>query len=180
MADAEKTDGEEKKPSLMKKLMLPVVMSLVVAGIAIGALHYFGVIKLGGEPEMAATAEGEEGAEGDMEPEGSKAGMPAFFFSFYPDMLVTMSSGSSTHYLKLKIDVMARDEELVAAVEQFHPIMRNNLIKLFQEVTYELASSPEGLETLQAMAAEEVKRVLKKYHGPSDIEGVYFTSFVVQ
>ena len=180
MADEEKPGVEEKKPSLIKKLMLPLVLSLAVTGGTLGALSFLGIVQLGGEPEMAAAVAGEEGAAAATPMAGSEAGKPAFFFTFYPDMLVNLASGSQTHYLKLKIDVMARDEDVVAAVEQFHPIMRNNLIKIFQEVDYEIVASPQGIEALQKIAAEEVTRVLKKYHGPSEIEGVYFTSFVVQ
>ncbi len=44
MADEETTDGgEEQKPSLIKKLMMPVALSLVTVGIAVGALNFFGV-----------------------------------------------------------------------------------------------------------------------------------------
>ncbi len=179
MADEETKDGgEEKKPSMIKKLMLPVVMSLVVAGGAIGALNFFGIISIGAKPEMVESMEEEEGAESEMV--GAKAGMPAFFFTLYPDMLVALTKNGKSRYLKLSIQVMSREEDVVAGVEQYHPIIRNNLLKLFQEVEFDLVASPQGIEALQEIAAVEVKRVLKQYHGPSAIEGVYFTSFVVQ
>ena len=184
MADEETTDGgEEPKPSMIKKLMMPLVLSFVTAGIAIGALNFFGVISFGDKAEVAEGMEGEEGAEGADDKEamvGSKAGMPAFFFTLYPDMLVALTNNGKSRYLKLTIQVMSREEEVVAGVEQYHPIIRNNLLKLFQEVDFDLVASPQGIEALQGIAAEEIERVLKQYHGPSAVEGVYFTSFVVQ
>ncbi|MEM7081986.1 MAG: flagellar basal body-associated FliL family protein [Pseudomonadota bacterium] len=186
MAEEEASAGEEAKPSLIKRLMLPVILSLVVAGAAVGGLSFFGIISFGPPPadamaEEGGASEGSEGADGgDDMGDGAAAGSPAFFFSFYPDMLVTLGRGEGSHYLKLKIDVMARDEEVIKGVEQFHPILRNNLIKLFQEVDYATVAGSEGVETLQTIAFDEITRVLKQYHGSNQIEGVYFTSFVVQ
>ncbi len=181
MADDETKDGgEEQKPSMIKKLMMPLVLSLVTAGIAIGALNFFGVISIGGKAEMAEGMEGEEGADGEEAVASGKAGMPAFFFKLYPDMLVALTNNGKSRYLKLTIEVMSREETVVEGVEQYHPIIRNNLLKLFQEVDFDLVSSPQGVEALQEIAAEEIERVLKQYHGPNAIEGVYFTSFVVQ
>ena len=180
MAEEQATEGaEEQKPSLIKKLMLPLVLSLVVSGGVVGALMFFGVISMG-QPADTAEMDGEELAEVDTTASDKEAGSPAFFFSFYPDFLINLDANGKSHYLKVSIDVMSRDEEVIAGVELYHSILRNNILMLFKDVGYDTVNSNEGVESMQAMAAEEIRRVLKKYHGKNSIEGVYFTSFVVQ
>jgi len=184
MAKDETKDGEEQKPSMIKKMMIPLVVLLVGGGGGVFALDFFGIISLKGEKEETAQSMEGEASAGSAESSsgmgGSKAGMPAFFFTLYPDMLVALTKDGRSRYLKLTIEVMSRDQTVVAGVEQYHPIIRNNLLKLFQEVEFDLLSSPEGVEALQTIAHEEIERVLQEYHGPSALEGVYFTSFVVQ
>ena len=75
---------------------------------------------------------------------------------------------------------MSRDEDAIKGVEEYHAIMRNNILKLFQQVKYETVKGQEGMESMQKIALDEVRRVLKQYYGNDDVEGVYFTSFVVQ
>ena len=189
MADEEQNTEAEteteptKKPSLIKKLMMPLAVGVVVAGVAIGALSFLGVISFGSGEAMEVAADGEESADGESieamaSPES--AGSPAFFFSFYPDMLVNFTVDGNPHYLKVSIDVMSRDEEAIKGVEEYHSIMRNNLLKIFQTVEFATVGGKNGIDSLQVIARDEIRRVLTKYHGTNDVEGVYFTSFVVQ
>ena len=184
MDEAAEAEAEAPKPSAIKKLMLPVVVALVMTGGTIGALQAFGVISFGSGEAPSAAAEGEgaegEGAEGDDAPSPESAGKPAYFFSFYPDMLVNFTADGQPHYLKLSIDVMSRNEDVIKGVEEYHSIMRNNLLMLFQKVQFDTVRSDEGIAEMQKLALDEIKRVLKQYHGENDVEGVYFTSFVVQ
>lgn len=180
MAEEQGKEGaEEQKPSLIKKLMLPIVLSLVVSGGVIGALKIFGVISIGG-PAVTGEVDGEEPADEAMTVSDKDAGSPAFFFTFYPDFLVNLDANGKSHYLKVSIDVMSRDEDVIAGMELYHSILRNNILMLFKDVSYDTVNSNEGVVSMQAMASEEIRRVLKKYHGKNSIEGVYFTSFVVQ
>jgi len=173
--------GEVQKTSAIKKIMVPIAIGLVMTGIALGALHFLGLISIGGEAQsQTGDAAVEEAAEDDEMASPDTAGSAAFFFSFYPDMLVNFTSDGRAHYLKVSIDVMSRDEDAIKGVEEYHSIMRNNILKLFQQVQYETVKGTEGMESMQEIALQEVKRVLKQYHGNNNVEGVYFTSFVVQ
>ena len=169
--------GQEQKASPIKKMLVPALASLVVLGVALGALNFFGIISFG---EQAPPAEVVEEAEGEETPSPESAGSPAYFFSFYPDMLVNFTADGRAHFLKVKIDDMSRDEDAIKGVEEYHSIMRNNLLMLFQQVKFETVNSQQGISEMQALALAEIKRVLKQYHGENDVEGVYFTSFVVQ
>lgn len=176
MADDDAKDGEEKKPSMIKSLLVPLVTSLIAAGATVGGLGFMGVVNFGEQPPVAEAGAMEGGENGGE----MAAGSPAFFFTFYPDMLIRLPAGKKSHYLKLSVEVMSRQEEVVTGIEQYQPIIRNNLLKMFQEVDHSIVMGPNGVEELQIMAAEEIREVLKKYHGNDSIEGVYFSSFVVQ
>ena len=182
-AEVESTElADAPKVSLIKKMIVPLVIAVAITGITLGALSFLGVISLAKPAEETATTvdaadEEGKGADGAV---SAKAGTPAFFFSFYPDLLVNFQADGKAHYLKATIDVMSHDEEAIKGVEEYHSIMRNNLLKLFQQVEFQSVNGSEGMELMQAIALEEIKRVLKIYSGNTDIEGVYFTSFVVQ
>lgn len=183
MAEESKDEAQEPvKASPVKKLLVPVAVAVVMTGGALGALQAFGIISFGAAPAATAKVDagGTEGAEGENAPSPESAGKPAYFFSFYPDMLVNFTADGQPHYLKLSIDVMSRNEDVIKGVEEYHAIMRNNLLMLFQKVQFETVRSDEGIAEMQQLALDEIKHVLKQYHGENDVEGVYFTSFVVQ
>lgn len=171
--------AEAPKKSLIKKLLLPVLLIGITAGGTVGGLMFTGM--LGGESAPAAAVDGEAVPEGDAPPApAADAGGPAFFFTLYPDLLVNFTADGQPHFLKVTIDVMAREEDVIKGVEEYHSIVRNNLLRAFQQVEFETVESQQGIDSMRALALEEIEKVLATYHGSSDIEGVYFTSFVVQ
>jgi len=176
--DAETEDQDAKKPSLIKKLMIPVLLVAVSAGGTFGGLKFSGMLA---EPEPKE-AEGEmaEGEESEEMAANSQVGKPAFFFTLYPDLLVNFQADGRSAYLKLAIDVMSHDEEVIQGVEAYQAIVRNNLLSAFQNINFNTAERQAGIESMRTLAMEEIKTVLTQYHGKSAVEGVYFTSFVLQ
>jgi flagellar FliL protein len=59
-------------------------------------------------------------------------------------------------------------------------VIRNNLILLFSEQTYETLSSREGKRKLADAALEEVRKILREQSGNASVEALYFTTFVMQ
>ncbi|MEO1576438.1 MAG: flagellar basal body-associated FliL family protein [Pseudomonadota bacterium] len=180
MADDETPEDGEKKPSLVKKLLIPVVLVAISSGATFAGLKFTGML----DPAPAAAQDGAEGTgEGGDDSAtagGNHVGKPAHFYTLYPDLLVNFSSDGRPAYLKLSVDIMAHDEGVIAGVEQFQAIIRNNLLSAFQDVEFNSAERTESIEALRELATEEIRSVLKNYHGNANIEGVYFTSFVVQ
>jgi len=177
MAEAAVVEITETKPSLVKKLMIPLVLAIVSSGATFAGLKFSGLI---GKPAAEASADmpGEEGAATSAA--GPNVGKPAFFFTLYPDMLVNFTSDGRPAYLKLKIDVMSHDEKVIEAVEEYLAIVRNNLLTAFQQVDFDSSNRQQSIEQMRELALNEIKTVLANYHGNDDVEGVYFTSFVVQ
>lgn len=179
MADDAATEGqEEAKPSLIKKLALPLIMAVVASGGTFGALKFTGKL----DPPPPEAAEGmETGAPAPVPMTGaSHVGKPAFFFTLHPDLLVNFNADGRPAYLKLAVDIMSHDEEVIKGVEEFQAIIRNNLLSAFQAVNFDTVKRQESIEAMRELALQETRGVLAQYYGSQDVEGVYFTSFVVQ
>ena len=180
MADEENAEEGAQKPSLVKKIAIPLVLVLISSGATFAGLKFTGMLD--------AAPEGEEGMDGMQAampapmPAGdtNHVGKPAHFYTLYPDLLVNFSSDGRPAYLKLSVDVMAHDESVIAGVEQFQAIIRNNLLAAFQTIDFDSTQRAESIESMRELAIEEIREVLTSYHGDANIEGVYFTSFVVQ
>jgi len=180
MADDAATEGqEEAKPSLIKKLAFPLGLAILSSGGTFAGLKFSGLLDPA-PPEVVdeATMEGEEATPAASS--GNHVGKPAFFFTLYPDLLVNFSSDGRPAYLKLAVDVMSHDEEAIKGVEEFQAIIRNNLLSAFQAVDFDSAKRQESIEAMRELALEETRGVLAEFYGEGKIEGVYFTSFVVQ
>ena len=177
MAEAAVAENTETKPSLVKKLMIPLILAIVSSGATFAGLKFSGLLD---KPATAAPAEG-TAEDGTAPPApGQHAGKPAFFFTLYPDMLVNFTADGRPAFLKLKIDVMSHDEKVIEAVEEFQAIVRNNLLSAFQEVDFDTSNRQQSIQEMRDLALAETRAVLANYHGNADVEGVYFTSFVVQ
>ncbi len=184
MADEPVTEDQEEqpaKPSLVKKLALPLVLVAVSSAATFGGLKFSGMLDASPPAEIAEGEAGEDGEEGeDMDAPSAMAGQPAFFYKIYPDMLVNFMSDGRPAFLKLQIEVMAHDEEVIQGVELYQAIVRNNLLAAFAQINFDSAQHQQSITSMRELAHAEIKAVLKQYHGNSKIEGVYFTSFVVQ
>ena len=82
--------------------------------------------------------------------------------------------------MQLRVKLMSRDPEIIEVVEQYKPILRNNLLLLFSSQKFEDVVTREGKEKLLEQALEEVNRTLFEEAGSDGVEAVYFTSFVAQ
>jgi flagellar FliL protein len=82
-------------------------------------------------------------------------------------------------FLQISMEVMARDQKAIDAVQKNAPLIRNNLLLLMSNRNYQSLMSREGKEKLRQEALAEIRAVEKKEGGP-DIEDLLFTSFVVQ
>lgn len=75
---------------------------------------------------------------------------------------------------------MSRDSAALDAVRLHMPIIRHNLINLFNAQLLLVFEDPTGIEQLRQLATEEVQLVLRNEIGRDGIEEVLFTTFVMQ
>jgi len=122
---------------------------------------------LAGEP-VAENADAEE------------AKAPPQYLALDPPLVVSFEDRSAIRFLQVTVEVMARDEESIQAVQTHTPVIRNNLLMLMGGQTLSDLTKTEGKEKLRQAALAEVQRILTENTGKPGIEDLYFTSFVVQ
>jgi len=172
MADEENVEDapEEKGGGIMKMAIFGV------AGIALMAIGIFAgpVVKnLISPPEEVAAESTEEGAE---EPSG-----PPIYQSLHPPLVVNVKDEQgNTHFMQITMEVMSRDQEVINAVREHTPVIRNSLILMFGTSMYEKVSTREGKEEMLDNALTEIQTVMTDRIGEPGVDEVYFTALVVQ
>ena len=189
-------DVEGGKKGGKLKLILIIVLSVVLlTGAGLGAAWYF----LGGKlPGMAAAQQADEGyddeeemADDEDEPPAKKrrhkkkrkkrhAGGPPLYAELDPDFVISFKDQRMARFMQLRLKVMSHDQAVIDAVEQYKPVLRNNLLLLFSAQKFEEIVTREGKEKLLQEAMDEINRTLDEEADSDGVEAVYFTSFVAQ
>jgi flagellar FliL protein len=110
---------------------------------------------------------------------------PPVYFAFDPPLVVSFQDAGTMRFLQATVEVMARDEASIKAVELHMPVIRNNLLNTLSGKGLEDLISRDGKESLRKESLAEVQRILKanppkEKDSQVNIEDLYFTSFVVQ
>ncbi len=157
-----------------KKLILLIIVGLALVGLSIGgtllALQMLA-------PQSAPTEMA--GVEAEIEPE-EPARNPAIYYPLKPPIIVNFQARGRQRFLQAELTLMARDNDVVEAIELHMPMIRNALVLLFGGQVYEELQTAEGKELLRQEALTEVQRLLAQEIGKPGIEQVLFTNFVMQ
>ena len=147
-------------------LMVIMLAALVAAGAA-GAGVYFMTAK-----------NGAESAEKAAQP---AAKLPAVYVRLDPPFVSNFESRGAMRFLQVSVEIMTRDPVTADLIKLHDPMIRNDLLMLFGDQTYDTISTTEGKEKLRTDALESVRKVVSGEGGDgSRIEQLYFTSFVMQ
>lgn len=169
MADAEvkdlDLDVEDEKPK--SKLMLIIIIAVVVL-LAGGGAAYFLLMS-----DSSTTA-----SEDDVEAEDVKA--PAIYLPLKPPFVVTYMAGSRQRFVQITVSLMTREDDVVSALEQHMPLIRNNLVTVFGQQEFEELKTQDGKEAMRDAALEEIQLVMEEELGKPGVEQVLFTNFVIQ
>ncbi|MCG8316621.1 MAG: flagellar basal body-associated FliL family protein [Pseudomonadales bacterium] len=117
---------------------------------------------------LIAQAEEEEAAEPEIQYVPLK---PAF---------VTNYMAHKLRYFKADVTVKVRGAATAEAIDRHQPYIRHNLVMLFSAQDQNSLNSKEGKQKLQEDALNEVVSVLNEENEPTDVEGILFTSFIVE
>jgi len=174
-ADATKKEGEGSAPK-KSKLPLIIIAAVVVLGGG-GAGAWFAL-----KPKPAAAGEAQAGAadKADKSEKGGKKANP-IFYKFDPAFVVNFGGEGSARYLQVTVEAMARDPGILNTLKEDEPAVRNDLVMLFSGQDNATLMSNEGKEKLRAQTLDTIRKVLNEEGAKgSQIEAVYFTSFVIQ
>jgi flagellar FliL protein len=105
----------------------------------------------------------------------------AIYYKFDPAFVVNFGTEGNTRYLQITLEAMSRDPKVVDAIKNNEPAIRNDLVLLFSAQQYESLVAPEGKEQLRQAALQAVRKAIAAEGANGEaVEGVYFTSFVIQ
>jgi flagellar FliL protein len=177
-------DAQPGKKSPILKVVLMVLGIVLAVGAGAGGAYFF-MSGNGNHEQSAADAESNDNGENQENTGGEMADadaarQPAIYFALDPAFVVNFQAGDSIRFLQTQVEVMSRDKQVITAVEQHMPVIRNNLIILFSSQDFATISTRVGKERLRAQTLSEVQKVLKREIGEPGVEAVYFTSFVMQ
>ena len=168
MADEEEqAQEEEKSGGKMKFVLMGVgVVVLLAAG------------TLGGPMVMNMISPPEEDAEEVVEEPASK---PPIYQSLHPPLIVNFKDQyGDAHFMQMTLELMSRDQDVINAVRDHAPVIRNDLILLYASAMYEDVVTREGKEKMLAEGLAEVQRIMTESIGEPGVEALYFTGLVIQ
>jgi flagellar FliL protein len=152
----------------MKKIILIAVGVLLLAGIGAGAMLFL--------KEDPAT-------ENEMADEVTRK-QPKVADPIYqgldPDFVVAFQNPKTVRFVKLAVEVMARDDDVIETVKLHMPAIRDRVIILLSSKTETGLMDTEGKEQLREEVLVAVQDVLKENNSEPGVEAVYFTNFVMQ
>lgn len=123
---------------------------------------------------LTATGVNAEEAEADAEAKRSVQYIPlkpAFVTNYQADKL---------RYFQADVTLTVRGSATVEAIERHTPYIRHKLVMLFSAQGADALNSVEGKSKLQEDALNQILEVLEEEKEPTDVEGVLFTSFIVE
>lgn len=105
---------------------------------------------------------------------------PPIYLALDPPMVVSFEDQDAIRFLQVTVEVMAREEEAIQAVNTHLPLIRNNLLMLMGGKSVTELTNTEGKESLRQEALKEIRSILQRNTGEPGVEDLYFTTFVVQ
>jgi len=152
---------------MMKKLMMiGGALALVGGGV------FAGMTFLGGD----APAEGEEVAE-----EATAIDAPPLYQSLHPPFVVNFKDAAGdSHFMQITMEAMSRDQEVINAVREHTPVIRNALILLYSGAIYDEVTTLDGKQKMLTDGLQEIQAVMTEQIGEPGVEAVYFTALVIQ
>jgi flagellar FliL protein len=172
----------EKKGSGILKILLILIGGLVLVGGSIGAtLFLTGALNKGtGGEEHAAAAPAPAHSAANVAAAPIPLRGPPIYLPIDPAFVVNFEDQGMLRYLQVGLTVMARNQQILDAVTENMPQIRNDLILLFSNQKMEVLNSLNGKEKLRMQALAQIQGILTREIGIPGIEAVYFTAFVLQ
>jgi flagellar FliL protein len=159
--------AEEKSGGMMKMIVLGgVAVVLLVVGIFAGPAIMNMI-----SPPPAEESEAQE----------APGSGPAIYTSLHPPLVVNFKdSAGDQHFMQITMEVMARDQDVINAVREHTPVIRNNLILLYGTADYDEVTTREGKEKMLDDGLQSIREVMLERIGEEGVEAVYFTSLIIQ
>jgi flagellar FliL protein len=161
---------------LIKKIAMPLAaVVLLAAGVVAGPI-VMNMVSGNTDEEIADAEAAALEVAGAVRRDG-----PALYQSLLPPLVINIKdAGGSPHFMQMSMEAMSRDQKVVNAIREHTPVIRNNLILLYGNATYESVTTREGKEKLLQEGLSEIQSILEPHIDDGEVEALYFTALVVQ
>jgi len=172
--------GARRSVPWLKVVIIVLVVTLLLGATALATLYFSGALgAAAGDSPQAAKTEGPAPKKA-AKPQSGKPKSPLKYLALDPAFLVNFDGGSGPRFLQVTMQIGARDQAVLDAVKSQMPAVRNALVLLLSSQKPAELKTRTGKQKLRHEILAEVNKTLKKETGKAGVEGVYFTSFVMQ
>lgn len=196
MSDQSTPEGKSKKAGILK-ILLFVIGGLVLVGIGLGAGFFLFAQNVTPSEEIDMIIERKLQEAGQLPPSEeasveetesrTRMARPAersqtFITSYYefPGNFTTNLRGSRK-FLQVAIGVSTQyDETVIRNVEMHQLALRSEVLGVISEFTEEDVQGKDGRDAIALRMRDAINAKLQQLEGFGGIEGVHFTSFVLQ
>ena len=153
--------GGRSSKRTVKKIILALAVLLLAVGASVAATWY--VLEQRDQTQLL------------------DSGKPvAIYEALIPSFVVTVNHQGRARYMQVSMTMMGRDPEQMKALKAHMPMLRNRLVMLLSEYSYEQLSKPEGKEILIEQATMTVQALALEELGNPVLERLLFTNIVLQ
>jgi flagellar protein FliL len=173
---ADATDAPQVPQPKSKKLLVIIAVAVLTSLLAGGGAYWFATKGDGDTAAKEESGKDKSKAKAKAEPKA-----PAIYVEFDPPFVANFEARGTTRFLQVSVQVLTRDPLTAEMIKQHDPVIRNDLLLLFGNQTYEMINSREGKDKLRADALEAIAKIVEAEGGSGkSVEQLYFTSFVMQ
>ena len=179
--ETEETEPKEKKSSNMLMIIIIVILVLIII---IGAV--VAVLLMGGDDESANTSAPQAKEKSISKSQTTKRNNVSMdddrklsdIGTLYPldTFTVNLKSDSGSRYLKTTISLELSAPELTTELDAKAAVLRDRIIRILSSKTLEEISSRKGKQKV----SEQIMNTLNAMITKGQINGIYFTEFVIQ
>jgi flagellar FliL protein len=167
--------GIEKEGGSKKKLIIIIAAAVLVLLLGGGAAWFF---LSGDESDVDGAEAQQEQAQEEEQAEEEK--LPPLYHTLQPVFVVNLPPGGDAKMLQVGVNIMVRQPELLEFLKLNDPMIRHQLLNIFSVQDSATLRDRAGKEKLQTEVLAELQRIVNDNGGPGKVEGVFFSSFVMQ
>jgi len=167
--------GIEKPAGSKKKLIILIALTALLLPTVGGGVAWFFL-----SDSNPATEQLDGEAKGEEKKIVDDQDNPALYHPLEPVFVVNLPPGGRFTMMQVGVQLMTREPDLVEFLEYNNPLIRDQLLTLFGSQKDTALQDRKGKKKLQAQMKKVLNKIVVDEGGTGEIEGVYFTSFVMQ
>ncbi|RSD30227.1 flagellar basal body-associated FliL family protein [Vibrio pectenicida] len=165
---------------MTKQQMIAVFAAMILTSALVSATTVFGGIWLVKQSHQQANADSwvDDSLLGFLAEDPNRAHQPSFHA--LEKIVLSVKGKRQTHFVMLEVAVETRRPKRIENINDYMPVVRNALLKLFSDKTYDDLRQDGAIDQLQNEIKQTVLLAFQKTDIVRDIDDVLLTKYVVQ